>query len=97
MGATYGNSGVMLDPHTAIGYAVGRDRRRDPEVPLISLATAHPAKFPDAVEQATGTRPEPPPRLAALMNLPERFETLPNDIAVLKEHIRGGIGLKGAA
>ena len=49
--------GELLDPHTAVGYAVAQQHRRDPAVPMVALATAHPAKFPDAVEKATGERP----------------------------------------
>ena len=87
----------MLDPHTAVGYGVGRALRRDPEIPLIALATAHPAKFPGAVEAATGVRPELPSRLAALMTRPERVETMEDDLAAIKDYVRGRIGLRGAA
>ena len=53
--------GVLVDPHTAVGLgAAARSRRRDPTVPMVCLATAHPAKFPDAVEAATGVRPPLP-------------------------------------
>ena len=93
----FARSRVLLDPHTAVGYAVGRARRRDPDVPLIALATAHPAKFPDAVEAATGVRPELPPRLAALMTRPERVETMDDDLSAIKDFVRGRIGLRGAA
>ena len=55
--------GETLDPHTAVGYAVAQQHRRDPTVPMVVLATAHPAKFPDAVQKATGERPALPPRL----------------------------------
>ncbi len=95
--AEFDASGVALDPHTAIGVDVGRAKRRDPAVPLVALATAHPAKFPDAVAAATGERPVLPPRLAGLMDLPERFVVLDNDIAALKAHIRERISLRGAA
>ena len=71
--------GELLDPHSAIGVAAGRMKREDTLVPMIELATAHPAKFPDAVEQAAGIRPELPARLADLLERPERFETLAND------------------
>jgi threonine synthase len=76
--------GETLDPHTAVGYAVGQQHRRDAKVPMIVLATAHPAKFPDAVARATGERPRLPERLADLMDRAERVEALRNDIAALK-------------
>jgi len=79
--------GETLDPHTAVGYAVARQHRRDPEVPMIVLATAHPAKFPDAVQKATGERPALPPRLADLFQRTERVDGLPNDVEALKELI----------
>jgi threonine synthase len=79
--------GETLDPHTAVGYAVARQHRRDPKVPMVVLATAHPAKFPDAVQKATGERPALPPRMADLFQRTERVDGLPNDIDALKELI----------
>jgi threonine synthase len=76
--------GETLDPHTAVGYAVAQQHRRDAKVPMVVLATAHPAKFPDAVERATGERPRLPPRLADLLDRAERLEGLPNDVGTLK-------------
>jgi threonine synthase len=76
--------GETLDPHTAVGYAVAQQHRRDPKVPMIVLATAHPAKFPDAVQKATGVRPPLPPRLDDLLDRTERADRLPNDTAALK-------------
>jgi threonine synthase len=77
-------TGELLDPHTAVGYAVARQKRGDRRIPMIVLSTAHPAKFPDAIRLATGELPPVPPRLAALATLPERCVTLPNDVAALK-------------
>jgi len=85
---TYEAAGVILDPHTAVGVAAARARRRDPDVPMVCLATAHPAKFPDAVEAAIGIRPELPAHLADLFDRPERFDALPNDLDRLKAHVR---------
>jgi threonine synthase len=82
-------TGLTVDPHTATGLAAGRACRGDAAVPLVCLSTAHPAKFPDAVDQATGGRPELPERLAALMTLPERMIGLPNDLAAVQAHVRG--------
>jgi threonine synthase len=80
--------GQLLDPHTAIGLAAARARAADLEGPIVTLATAHPAKFPDAVERATGQRPPLPRRVAHLFDREERFERLPADAAALKAHIR---------
>jgi len=79
--------GVTLDTHTAVGYAVAQQHRRDAKVPMIVLSTAHPAKFPDAVQKATGERPALPPRLANLMDRTERVDGLRNDAAALKSLI----------
>jgi threonine synthase len=54
---------------------------------MVTLATAHPAKFPDAVETASGIRPGLPPRLAHLMTAPERFTVLPNDVSRVRDFI----------
>jgi threonine synthase len=85
-------TGVVVDPHTAIGIAAGRAKRRDPAVPLVTLATAHPAKFPDAVRRATGAEPALPPALAELRRRPEHCVTLPNRAAALFEHLRAHAG-----
>ena len=85
---TYDETGVVLDPHTAVGVAAARQVRQDRDVPMICLATAHPAKFPDAVEAAIGIRPELPAHLADLFDRPERFDTLPADLATLQAHVR---------
>ena len=76
--------GETIDPHTAVGYAVAQQHRRDPKVPMVVLATAHPAKFPDAVAKATGERPRLPARLGDLMDRAERVDGLPNDLAALE-------------
>jgi len=79
--------GETIDPHTAVGYAVAQQHRRDPKVPMVVLATAHPAKFPDAVAKATGERPRLPARLGDLMERAERVDGLPNDLAALETMI----------
>ena len=71
-------SGYLLDPHTAVGVAVGRKLLGGRE-PVVTLATAHPAKFPDAVKAATGIEPALPLWLADLYERPERFTVLDND------------------
>jgi threonine synthase len=67
---------------------VAEARRGDPATPMVVLGTAHAAKFPDAVEEACGIRPALPPRMADLLDRPERLSTLPNDAEALKAHIR---------
>ena len=52
------------------------------------MATAHPAKFPDAIEQATGERPQLPPHLADLASRPERYQTAPNNLATIQQLVR---------
>jgi threonine synthase len=83
---TLATTGELLDPHTAVAYAVAR--RQEPSAsPMVTLATAHPAKFPDAVEKASGVRPGLPPRLAHLLSAEERFTVLPNDVAAVRDFI----------
>jgi threonine synthase len=86
----YAESGYLADPHTAIGTAAARALApADRGIPMVVAATAHPAKFPDAVEQATGFRPPLPPRLADLYEREERFEVMPNDLAAIETAVRG--------
>lgn len=92
----YSASGMLIDPHTAIGVDAARATVRDPAVPMVSLATAHPAKFPDAVEEATGVRPALPAHLADLFDREERMVSLPNDLGPLSEFVRENIALEGA-
>ncbi len=83
-----GDHGVVVDPHTAIGWSVGVEHRL-PEVPLVIVATAHPAKFPEAVEQALGTRPAPPADLADIWERAESLVTIPNELAALRTILFG--------
>jgi threonine synthase len=78
----------LVDPHSAVGIRVGRQCRLDPATPLVCLATAHPAKFPEAVQRATGVNPTLPAPLANLHELAERFDVLPNDLGAIKAHIQ---------
>jgi threonine synthase len=80
-------TGQLIDPHTAVGVAVAEKERRDRSVPMIILGTAHPAKFPDAVEAACGVRPRLPVWLTDLHRRPERITTLPVDPAAVERHI----------
>jgi threonine synthase len=83
----YAADGTLVDPHTAVGLGVARRLRRDPDVPMVVAATAHPAKFPDAVRAATGVEPPLPARLADLLDREERCAHLPADLAAVEEHV----------
>jgi threonine synthase len=80
------NCGYLLDPHTAIGVHVGRKLARETS-PMIVLGTAHPAKFPQAVEDASGVVPSLPDWLGDLMSREERFVSLPSDLKMIEDHI----------
>ena len=80
-------SGELLCPHSAIGVKVGEDLR-DVATPMITLATAHPAKFPAAVEEASGVHPPLPPRMADLYERSERVTRIANDLAAIENHIK---------
>jgi len=88
--ATFAQTGEVLCPHSAVGVKVAEENL-GPE-PMVTLATAHPAKFPDAVEGAMGTRPALPPRMADLFDRPERVTRAPNDLAALQAIIRERTG-----
>ncbi len=81
----YRRNGEIVDPHTAVGLHVAQ--RQAGSAPMISLATAHPAKFPDAVAAATGIRPALPSRLSHLLKAPERFTVLPNSADAVRDFI----------
>lgn len=86
---TYREAEMLLDPHTAVGVGAVQQLRAAGQLhgPTVTLATAHPAKFPDAVERATGVRPGLPPHLHDLFDLPEHFTVLPNDLAQIKQFV----------
>ena len=87
---TYARTGVLIDPHTAIAVASARAEIAACEGgdPMIALGCAHPAKFPEAVERATGIRPVLPPALGDLLGRRERITALPNDIGAVTRFIR---------
>jgi threonine synthase len=86
---TYREAGYILDPHSAVGVTAARNAlAKDPRTPMIALGTAHPAKFPDAVMQATGIKPALPARLAAIMQGRERFDVLAKDQTLVADYIR---------
>ncbi len=82
-------TGELLCPHSAVGVKVAEEHIG--AAPMITLATAHPAKFPDAVERATGVRPPLPPHMADLFDKPERMTRVPNDLAVIEALVRDRI------
>ena len=84
MRAVHAETGLLVDPHTAVGLGAGAGRAGSRAWPIVALATAHPAKFPDAVEEATGRRPELPPHLADLFERPERTTVVANDLAAVE-------------
>mgnify|MGYP000462915324 CR=1 FL=1 len=97
IGRVYEQTGEMLDPHSIIGYIAGEMLVDPTESAMVAVATAHPAKFPDAVEEATGVRPGLPQRLSDLFEREERYDVLPNDLSAVKEHIAGRMKGKEAA
>jgi len=78
-------AGELLDPHTAIGLAAAR--RDSGNAPMVTLATAHPAKFPAAVQAACGVHPQLPARLADLMQRPERYDVAPANLQAIEAYI----------
>jgi threonine synthase len=94
MVATHHSTGELIDPHTAVGVAAARRiGRAAPETPLVVLATAHPAKFPETVLAATGVEPAPPPQVLALKNKRERIRRLPADLGAVKSVVREVMGV----
>ena len=87
MQEVYKETGYLLDPHTAIGVKAARECRRNPRIPMITLGTAHPVKFEDAVLRAGFDMPKLPHHLSDLMTREERLEVLPADLATVQEFI----------
>ena len=87
---TYARSGALIDPHSAVAVAAARAELRagGGSAPMVAFACAHPAKFPDAVERATGIRPKLPPVLDDLLERRERLTVLPNDPDAVIRYVR---------
>jgi len=87
---TYSRSGVLIDPHTAVAVAAARAEAgaNNDSTPMIALACAHPAKFPDVVERATGLHPVLPVALTDILDRRERLVVLPNDLGAVTRFIR---------
>lgn len=97
--ASWNAAGYLMDPHTAVGVGAARKRLAvDPATPTIVLSTAHPAKFPMAVEAASGVVPKLPAHLADLMERRERVTELPNDLGRIEDFVRANArAVRGAA
>ena len=81
------HAGEVIDPHTAVGLYAALQSELEPSIPMVTLATAHPAKFPDAVERATGIRPNLPTRVGDLFAREEAFSELPGDYDAVKAFV----------
>jgi threonine synthase len=84
----YAETGVIIDPHTAVGVYAATIAAGRSDAPIITLSTAHSAKFRDAVERATGQRPSLPSRAQGLFDREERYSRLPNDLAQVQAFIQ---------
>jgi len=87
MRSVHAESGILIDPHTAVAVAVARKVAKNAIGPVVILATAHPAKFPEAVMRATGRTPPLPPQLTGLLEREEQYDIVPNDLRALKTYI----------
>ncbi len=83
----YDKAGEIIDPHSAIALAAAQDSTLDRDIPIVTLATAHPAKFGDAVERATGVRPALPARIGELFEREERYASLPAEIGAIEAYV----------
>ena len=82
------NTGYLMDPHTAVGYLGSRRfSEKNPGSRIITLSTAHPGKFQEVVEEATGTAPELPERLKSVLSLPKKAEKVGNHLGDLKANL----------
>lgn len=84
----HADTGYVLDPHSAVGVAAAARAAGAVATPIVALACAHAAKFPEVVTEATGVHPALPPHMADLFDRPERIVTLPNDLAAVQAYIR---------
>ena len=88
----YNTQEYLLDPHSALGVEAARKVRRRKDIPMITLATAHPAKFPEAVMKAGYPHePELPHHMASLFDDEERCTVLDNDLSAVQEFVVGNI------
>lgn len=90
----YNETAEVIDPHTAVALSGALSLKDDPAVPVVSLACAHAAKFPDAVEKAIGRRPELPERLSDLLTRPEKFVPMKNSLKMVQDYVRNHTRVK---
>ncbi|HEY9078445.1 threonine synthase [Magnetovibrio sp.] len=95
IGDVHKETGYLLDTHSAIGVGAARARRWDKAVPMVILATAHPAKFPDAVKAASGVHPELPSHLSDLYEREEKYTELPDSFETIKDYIETTLKERG--
>jgi len=95
IGDVHKETGYLLDTHSAIGVGAARARRWDKAVPMVILATAHPAKFPDAVKAASGVHPELPSHLSDLYERKEKYTELPGSFETIKSYIEKTLKERG--
>lgn len=95
IGDVHKETGYLLDTHSAIGVGAARARRWDKAVPMVILATAHPAKFPDAVKAASGVHPELPSHLSDLYERKEKYTELSGSFETIKSYIEKTLKERG--
>ena len=84
----FNDTGKLVDPHTAVGIRAARDCNADPATPMITLSTAHPAKFSDAINKAGLETPELPPHLIGLFEKKEHYTVVPKELAAVTEFVK---------
>ena len=84
----FNDTGKLVDPHTAVGIRAARDCNTDPATPMITLSTAHPAKFSDAINKAGLEKPELPPHLIGLFEKKEHYTVVPKELAAVTEFLK---------
>ena len=84
----YQNNNIIIDPHTATGIHAAEAFMRKDNTPMVALGTAHPSKFPEAVEEAIGVKPSLPAKLSSLMERHEQVTYLPSNLSQVKKYIR---------
>ena len=87
----FNEKGKLLDPHTAVGLQSARNCARDSKSPMVTLATAHPAKFSDAILAAGLAEPELPPHLQDLFSREERYSVVPNELSAVVDFIKSRV------
>lgn len=88
---THDNTGYVLDPHTAVGVYAAEQSGFFKEEPIVTLACAHPAKFPEAIKKAIGVTPDLPDRAQHIMRKEEKMQILPNDLKTVQAYVQDNI------